>query len=144
MDGLTRSSPGIGTSRAQAPTAVYCQVCGTPLRASAGLLPNTQVAKATPVRWEYVDVRLPLELYPLEEGFLDAFDAAMTAALDAFGREGWEPVPGQPTEWREIVATNRFVAGMRPGPLPGLRFLGERPMVREVLLRFRRDASGRG
>jgi pimeloyl-ACP methyl ester carboxylesterase len=36
------------------------------------------------------------------------------------------------------VAAGRYVPAMRPGPLPLLRFLGERPMVTEVAVRFRR------
>ncbi len=62
----------------------------------------------------------------------------MTAALIEFGREGWEPA--SPTEWQELVAAGRYVPAMRPGPLPLLRFLGERPMVTEVVVRFRRAA----
>jgi hypothetical protein len=75
-------------------------------------------------------------LYPLEEGFLDAFDQAMTAALLEYGRDGWEPA--SPTDWPAIVAAGRYVPAMRPGPLPLLRFLGERPMITEVAVRFRR------
>jgi hypothetical protein len=132
------------------PAAAFCAVCGAALRAH----PPSTVARAVaetvagarasapaggpPTRWEYLDARLPVELYPLEDGFLDAFDAALTAALGEYGREGWEPA--SPTDWRELVATDRFVAGMRPGPVPGLAFLGERPVVRELLVRFRRAA----
>jgi hypothetical protein len=38
-------------------------------------------------RWEFVDAAIPVELYPLEPGFLDAFDQAMTLALLRYGRE---------------------------------------------------------
>jgi hypothetical protein len=87
-------------------------------------------------RWDYVDAGIPVELYPLEAGFLDAFDQAMTAALIEYGRDGWEPA--SPVDWQEIAAAGRFVPAMRPGPIPLLRFLGERPMVTEVVVRFRR------
>jgi hypothetical protein len=60
----------------------------------------------------------------------------MTAALLEYGRDGW--APASPVEWQEIVATGRFVPAMRRGPIPLLRFLGERPMVTEVVVRFRR------
>jgi hypothetical protein len=91
---------------------------------------------ARPTRWEYQDVGIPVELYPLETGFLEAFGQAITAALIEYGRAGWEPA--SPIDWGEIVAAGRFVPAMRPGPLPLLRFLGERPMVTEVVVRFRR------
>jgi hypothetical protein len=77
-----------------------------------------------------------VELYPLEPGFLEAFDQAMTTALTEYSREGWEPA--SPTDWRAIVAAGRYVPAMRPGPVPLLRFLGERPMITEVAVRFRR------
>jgi hypothetical protein len=101
--------------------------------------PGTAPAPAAwPTRWEYVDAAIPVELYPLEPGFLDAFEQAMTVALLEYGRDGWEPA--SPTDWREIVAAGRYVPAMRPGPLPLLRFLGERPVVTEVAVRFRRAA----
>jgi hypothetical protein len=55
-----------------------------------------------------------------------------------YDRQDWEPA--SPTDWRELAATDRFVAEMRPGPVPGLAFLGERPVVRGLLVRFRRSA----
>jgi hypothetical protein len=136
------------------PAAAFCAVCGSPLRAPsrvARAVAETQggqapyqprptapppPAPARPTRWEYVDAAVPVGLYPLEPGFLEAFDEAMTAALAEYGREGWEPA--SPTDWPEIVAAGRFAPAMRPGPLPLLRFLGERPMVTEVAVRFRR------
>jgi hypothetical protein len=135
------------------PAASFCAVCGAALRPSAavaravaetvglrggGSAGPSPAPPTRPTRWEYQDVRIPVALYPLEDGFLDAFDAALTAALGGYGREGWEPV--SPTDWREVAAADRFVAAMRPGTLPFLPFLGERPMVTEVLVRFRRAA----
>jgi hypothetical protein len=100
--------------------------------------PPAARAAAGPTRWEYVDAGIRVELYPLEAGFLDAFDQAMTRALLEYGRDGWEPA--SPVEWSELVAAGRFVPAMRPGPIPLLRFLGERPVVTEVVVRFRRAA----
>jgi hypothetical protein len=140
------------------PAASSCAGCGAPLRAppriaravaeTAGgrVAPNPWTTPppapvrgaSTPTRWEYVDAAIPVGLYPLEPGFLDAFDQAMTLALLEYGRDGWEPA--SPVEWREVVATGRFVPAMRQGPIPLLRFLGERPMVTEVAVRFRRAA----
>jgi hypothetical protein len=77
-------------------------------------------------------------LYPLEPGFLEAFDLAITAALAEYGREGWEPA--SPVDWQAVVAAGRYAPAMRPGPIPGLRFLGERPSITEVAVRFRRAA----
>src|SRR5262249_9680727 len=105
---------------------------GSPAQPATG----TPTAGTRPTRWEYVGAAIPVELYPLEPGFLDAFDQAMTAAMTACGREGWEPA--SPTDWRGIVAAGRFAPAMRPGPIPLLRFLGERPMVAEVAVRLRR------
>jgi hypothetical protein len=112
------------------PAAAFCAACGTPLRPAA----------PAPTRWEYLAAHIPLGpdgVAPFDEGFLDVFDALMTAALAVYGGEGWEPV--SPTDWREIVAAGRFVAGMRGPrwwPLPGL--ICGRPVVRQVLVRFRR------
>jgi hypothetical protein len=145
--------PACGTG--SHPAAVFCAVCGAALRPSSVVAravaehaaghasgsPWTARAparEARPTRWEYVDAGIPVELYPLEPGFLEAFDQAITAALIEHGREGWEPA--SPVGWHEIVAAGRYVPAMRPGPIPLLRFLGERPMVTEVALRFRRAA----
>jgi hypothetical protein len=66
---------------------------------------------------------------------------------DARGAVSWTWVIGRATtlgEWPIDVAceaaAGRFVVAMRPGPLPFLPFLGERPMVTAVLVRFRRAA----
>jgi hypothetical protein len=70
---------------------------------------------------------------------LAAADARMTAALAEYGAQGWEPA--SPVEWREVVAADRFVAEMRAPrwwPLSGL--IGGRPVLRQVLMRFRRAA----
>ena len=139
------------------PAAQNCAVCGAPLRAPSRIaraVAETVSGQTTrrpwtaptpaprpgsaPTRWEYIDAAIPVELYPLEPGFLEAFDQAMTAALLEYGRDGWEPASS--VEWREIVATGRFVPAMRQGPIPLLRFLGERPVVTEVVVRFRRAA----
>jgi hypothetical protein len=139
--------PSCGTG--SHPAASFCAVCGAALRPSsvvARAVAETAGGQATrrpwapaaarPTRWEYVDAGIPVGLYPLEAGFLEAFDQAMTAALLEYGREGWEPA--SPVDWPEIVAAGRFVPAMRPGPIPLLRFLGECPMVTEVVVRFRR------
>jgi hypothetical protein len=139
------------------PAAAFCAVCGEALRRTSVVaravaetvggvgawgtraVPAPAPARATrPTRWEYQDVGIPVELYPLEAGFLEAFDQAMTTALIEYGREGWEPA--SPTDWQEIVAAGRYVPAMRPGPLPLVRFLGERPMVTEIVMRLRRPA----
>ena len=158
---LPRAVPCPTCGTGSHPAAAFCAVCGAPLRAPSRIaraVAETQGGRvqsrpapppgpppvparapstpARPTRWDYLDAGIPVELYPLEAGFLDAFDQAMTAALIAYGREGW--APASPVDWPELVAAGRFVPAMRPGPLPLLRFLGERPMVTEVVVRFRR------
>jgi hypothetical protein len=140
------SGPGEGSGGARLPEAVRCPRCGVGSHPAAACCAACgaalRPAVPTPARWEYLDARIPLGtdgISPFDEGFLDTFDAFMTAALAAHGREGREPA--SPSDWREIVAAGRFVAGMRGPrwwPLPGL--WGGRPVVREVLVRFRRPA----
>ena len=92
---------------------------------------------AAPTRWEYADVRVDTELYPLEDGFLDAYDQAVTRALSEWGAAGWEPA--QSLEWREVVANDRFAAELRaPRWWPFTSVVGGRPVVRQVLVRLRR------
>jgi hypothetical protein len=155
MDGLTRANGSSGTGRDQAPApeAVYCQVCGapshpvaafcaacgTPLRATGGraLPQGAPPAPGTPVQWEYADVRIPLGpggISPADEGYLDAFDAVMSAALAAYGAEGWEPIT--PIEYLEALDAQRLIAGLR-GSWWMPTFL-RTPMAREIVVRFRR------
>jgi hypothetical protein len=129
--------PACGTG--SHPAASVCAGCGAPLRAGVAPERARPQAPPAPVRWEYADAAIDVGLSPLEAGFLDAYDATMTQALTDYGREGWEPA--SPTEWREVVAADRFVAEMRAPrwwPLSGL--IGGTPTVRQVLVRFRRGA----